>query len=617
MAQYHCAASIRLLLAVTVAGGGCVRRAPDGHEPPQGRPAALFEDVTEKAGIRFKHTNGASGKYYYIEFSPPGCAFIDYDNDGWLDILLIQSGSSDPPIPGLPNRDLPTDSDRRLIQTGVPNAAFNASKSTRRPHCELYRNNHDGTFTNVTPGSGLDRDLGYAQGVAVADYDNDGFDDVFITAYGGNHLLHNDYGHSGASPHTSPRARTFTPLFRDVTHTMGLDTPHSTGYATSAAFGDYDNDGRVDLYVCYYSPWTWSRELTCNGPRNTRDYCTPEVYAPDRHQLFHNEGARFRDVSAESGIASAKGRGLAVAFLDYDGDGRQDIYVANDMGDAFLWHNDGRGRFTDRALESGVARSEGARRMAGMGIAIADYDHSGLQSLFVTNFADLPNILFHNRGNGQFEDASADSGLGPAHGKLLSFGCEFLDYDLDGWPDLVTANGHVITQIDALSDGVTYAQPKQLLHNERSGTFRPVVDQDLLGPLAERTVSRGLAVGDFDNDGRPDILVTNQNAPPQLFRNRYSGTNHWVTFRLIGSASNRDALHARVEITTKGERQTATVRAGSSYLSHSDTRLIFGLGGYSRVDKVVVSWPSGAHTSLSNLAADRIFTVREGYGLVE
>jgi hypothetical protein len=551
---------------------GCLQR-PSVPATQTASPAAapLFADAAARAGIHFTLSNGATGKFYYLEELPAGCAFLDYDNDGWLDIFLVQSGPSEPP-----------------------------SQVKDRPHCALYHNNGNGTFTEVTAGSGLDRDLGYAHGVAIGDYDNDGYDDLFLTAYGHNFLFHNQKG-SGK--------------FTDVTGPMGLDKVHSAGYATSAAFGDYDNDGRLDLYVCYYSPWTWQTDKTCYGALHQREYCTPEAYETDTHQLFHNEGRRFIDVSAKAGLTKAKGRGLAVTFWDYDGDGRQDIFVANDISENMLWHNNGNGTFANRALQAGVARGEDGRRMAAMGIGIADYDHSGRESLFVTNFSGMPNALFKNLGQGLFEDVSAFSGVGPAHMKLLSFGCEFLDYDADGWPDLITANGHVTLHVADQGGGITYKEPKQLLHNAGNGTFTEITAPAQLGDLALPTVARGLAVGDYDNDGRLDVLITNQNDPAQLFRNQDRSPHHWVSFKTIGTKSNRDGLHARFTLTAGGVRQVATVRAGSSYLSHSDTRVYFGLGAATQIDKVEIVWPSGRRDTLKRLAPDRFYTVTEERGI--
>src|SRR5579871_810223 len=552
---------------------GCGRRPVSGQRAAAGLPGpdTLFEDVASRAGLRFTHANGADGRYLYVESTPAGCALFDYDNDGFLDVLLIQSGPFAPP-------------------GGVKD----------RPHCALFHNNGDGTFTDVTAGSGLDTDLGYAHGVAVGDYDNDGYEDLFITGYGGNHLLHNERG-SGK--------------FTDVTAKMGLNRRHSTGYATSAAFGDYDNDGRLDLYVCYYSPWTLARDKACHDGLGRRDYCTPEIYEADVHQLFHNDGDRFTDVTMAAGIAKVKGRGLAVAFYDYDDDGYQDIFVANDITPHMLWHNNRDGTFTNRAVEAGCAFSEGGALMAGMGIAVADYDHSGRESLYVSNFSGMPNTLFTNVGRGLFEDRTIASGVGVPHMKFLTFGCEFLDYDADGWPDLINANGHVQVHADTTLNGVTYSERKQLFHNEGNGRFREIVDAGQLGDLAVPTVARGLATGDFDNDGRLDVLVNNQNGAAQIFHNRDVSAHHWISFKTVGVRSNRNGYHARFRLEAGGVRQTATVRAGSSYLSHSDSRVYFGLGTAERVDTVEIRWPGGTRDVLKRLPAGRIYIVTEGRGI--
>jgi len=533
---------------------------------------ALFEDATARAGLRFRHENGAgAGKLYYLETTPAGSAFLDYDNDGFLDIFLVQSGSPEP--------------------------ASRGGAMLPRPHCRLYHNNGDGTFTDVTKGSGLDKDLGYGQGVAIGDYDNDGYDDMFVTAYGGNHLFHNEHG---------------TGTFTEVTHQMGLDRVHSTGYATSAAFGDYDNDGRLDLYVCYYAGWTWGNDKACHDAQGRREYCSPEVYTPDTHVLYHNEGSRFRDVSTESGIAKLKGRGLAVAFWDYDEDGKQDIFVANDLSGNMLWHNEGGGKFVEKGTEVGCRYGSGGALMAGMGIAIADYDHSGHESLFVTNFEAMPNMLFKNRGDGSMDDNTVISQVGPAHLPFLSFGCEFLDYDADGWPDLLIANGHV--QLKGKSyEGMK--QRKQLLHNEGNGRFREIGEAGLLGEMNTPTIARGLVTGDYDNDGRVDALFSNQNGAPQLFRNRDRSANHWVSFKTIGTTSNRDGLHARFILKAGGQRRVAAVRAGSSYLSASDRRVYFGLGRTARIESVEVWWPSGTRDVLSSVEADQSYYVTEGKGI--
>ena len=561
-----------ILLIETIFISGCnpvPKKAGTAVSPPNLVSAsALFEEVALKSGISFKETNGAQeNQLFFPESTPGGCAFIDFDNDGFLDIFLVNSGSLKP------------------------------SANYSRPHCALYRNNGDGTFTDITQGSGFDIDLGYAHGIAVGDYDNDGYDDIFITSFGGNRLFHNEKG-SGK--------------FTDVTVRMGLSRLNSTGYATSASFGDYDNDGKLDLYVCYYCPWSLKNNIPCKDASGKPEYCSPEVYATEYHQLFHNDGATFTDVSEKSGIRSVKGRGLAVTFLDYNEDGKQDIFVANDLSGNMLWKNEGNGKFTEKGSEAGVRFGNGGSLMAGMGISVADYDQSGHESVLVSNFENLPNMLFKNDGSGLLEDVSVLSKVGPLHLPYLTFGCEFIDYDADGYPDILTANGHVQMQgkgIDAMKES------KQLLHNERNGVFREITDASALGELKTPTTSRGVVVGDFDNDGRVDALFSNQNGPPQLFRNRDASANHWVSFKTVGVKSNRDGLGAKFLMTMDGRQRIAVVRSGSSYLSAGDRRVYFGLGLAQKIDKLEIRWPSGLKETLSDVKVDHSYIVTEGKGI--
>jgi hypothetical protein len=543
---------------------GCAHRSP----PRPAAPVGLFQDVAAASGIAFRHVNGAAGGFHIFETTGSGCALFDYDNDGWLDAFLVQSG----PLPGNPGL-------RR-------NALYhNGGRSPLR-------------FTDVTAGSGLE-DTGYGQAVTVGDYDNDGFADLYITGYGGNHLFRN-LGGSGK--------------FEDVTRRAGVgDTDQGPRYATSAAFGDYDNDGRLDLYVCHYCLWDPKKEKPCHDTRGARDYCSPEVYDPEVHRLYHNlGGGRFRDVSRESGIAKGRGRGLAVAWRDFDGDGRQDIYVANDLTAAFLWHNLGGGRFRDVAVEAGCAFAENGMPLAGMGIGIGDYNNDGREDLFVTNFSNQPNTLYENEGHMRFQDVSMMAGVALPHMQFLSFGCEFFDYDADGWQDLIVADGHIQLHADTAAAGVTYSERKQLFHNEAGQRFAEVTTG--LGDLAVPTVSRGLAVGDVDNDGGLDILVNNQNGPAQLFMNR-APRRHWISFRTLGTKSNREGRHAWITITAGGRRQTAEVRAGSSYASASDRRVYFGLGEASQVEQVEIRWPSGTRDTARHLAADTFYNATEGRGV--
>jgi hypothetical protein len=530
----------------------------------------LFEDDASRAGLSFRHVLGNTGRFYFVEFTAPGCAFLDYDGDGLQDIFLVQSGSSQPAV-----------------------------QVKNRPFCALYHNKGNGLFEDVTVGSGLDRNLGYAQGVAVGDYDNDGRDDLFLTAYGGNHLLRN----KGAGK------------FEDVTRAVGLSGVYGTGFATSAAWGDYDNDGRLDLYVCYYANWSHATDKKCTDiTTGLLDYCHPQLYDPVAHRLYHNTPRGFVDVSEKSGISKSKGRGLAVAWTDYDGDGRPDIFVANDVTPNMLWHNNGDGTFSNRASEAGVAYDGQGQGIAAMGIAIGDYDHSGRQSLYISNFSARPNILFRNVGN-SFEDATDQARLAFLHLKFLSFGCEFLDYDADGWPDLIANNGHVQMQKNKREPGVPQKQRKQLLHNEKGVFFREITGEAEMGALATPTLGRGLAVSDYDNDGRLDILAMEQNGPAQLLRNRSKTGHHWVSFHTIGTKSNRDGAHAKFDLRCGSLRQTAEVRSGSSYLSSSDRRVYFGLSDATKIDQVVIRWPSGTRDVLKNLSPDTFYTITEGKGI--
>jgi hypothetical protein len=528
--------------------------------------------VAAEAGLKFKHVLGATGRFYVLEPTPPGCAFFDYDNDGYLDIFIVQSG--------------------QLPKSKV---------GEKRPLCALYRNNRNGTFIDVTARSGFDKDLGYAQGVAVGDYDNDGYDDVFITSYGANYLFRN---------------RTGSGKFEDVTARMGLTSSRHDGYSTSAAFGDYDNDGRLDLYVCYYVKWSPETEKECrNSVANKRDYCTPLMYEADQHKLYHNKGDRFIDVSVKSQISKVKARGLAVAFIDYNNDRKQDIYVANDIDPSMMWRNNGDGTFTDVAVESGSAYGDNGEAMAGMGIAIADYDHDGREDLYVSNYSSRPNILFRNLGDGLYQDETKPANLGLSHMNFLTFGCEFLDYDADTWPDLLINNGHVMVHQALHDPEITYRQRKQLLRNKGKGRFDEITDAALLGDLSTKVVGRGLATGDFDNDGRIDALASHQDDAPQLLRNQVRTSNTWVSFKTIGTKSNRNGLHARISLESGGKKYIATVRAGSSFMSSSDRRVYFGLGNARRIEKVIVDWPSGTRDTFQQVKLNAFHTVTEGRGI--
>jgi hypothetical protein len=564
-----------VLIALSLLIPGCAKSGKPGVPAATSyndSKSSLFVEVAKQAGINFTADTGIGGKrLYFIESTPAGGGFVDIDRDGNLDVILLQPGASS------------------VDQLKGPRALTG-----------LFRNQGDGTFTDAIKGSGLDKDLGFAHGVAVADYDNDGYSDILITAYPRNFLFRN-LGGSGK--------------FEDVSERVGLAKTHSTGFATSAAFGDIDNDGRLDLYICYYSPWTPETDKPCKNAQGTRDYCTPEIYDADTHRLFRNTPKGFVDITKASGIEVNKGRGLAVAFVDYDQDGKQDIFVANDLSPSFLWHNNGGLKFTDKAVEAGCAYSENGSLMAGMGIAIADYDRTSRPSMFVTNFAGMPNTLFKNIGDGFFENAADTSRIAQAHMKYLSFGCEFLDYDNDGWQDLMTADGHVQLSVDT-KQSVGVKQAKRLYRNAGNATFSPIEAPEALGSLAEPVISRGLATADINNDGFVDVLATNQNSPAQLFLNRGSATTNSVSFILRGRKSNADGSHARITlISPNGQKQVDWVKAGSSYLSASDRRVIFGTGDTKGEYSAIIKWPSGIEDKVAKLKPGALYEILEGSGL--
>jgi enediyne biosynthesis protein E4 len=536
-----------------------------------GTAPGLYQNVAERAGLRFQFTNGAKGRHYLIETTGSGCAFFDYDRDGFPDILLLQAGEL---------------SDKR--------------RPSSEPQNRLYRNKGDGTFADVTAGSALE-DTGYAQGVAIGDYDGDGYDDVFIAGYGGNHLFHNERG---------------TGKFRDVTQKAGLaDTKNGPRWCSSAAFGDFDRDGKLDLYVCRYAIWSPKTDIACKNPLGQSSYCSPEMYAPEVHALYRNLGdGTFRDVSRYAGIEKARGHGLSVAWLDYDADGWEDIFVANDLSPYMLWRNNGNGTFTEVAMQAGVALSDMGALLSGMGIGLRDYNGDGREDIFVTNFSGQMNVLYRNEGKRVFTNVTIPSGIGSASMKHLAFGCEFLDYDRDGWPDLVVGNGHVNEDVEAYSQGDTYKQPKSLLRNNADGTFTDV--KEGIGDLATFRVTRGLAVADFDIDGHLDILTNNQDGAPELLRCTGPAQGHWFALDMRGVKSNPNGYHARVTLKVGGRTLFAEARSGSSYASHSQARLYFGLGEATTIEEVKIVWHgSKTVTTARNVAADRLYRVVEGQKL--
>jgi hypothetical protein len=556
----------QLMIAALLMLSGCTgARKP---APPAGSPSAiaqpgLFQDVAGAAGIRFQHASGATTDHRFAEITGSGCAFLDFDRDGWLDVFLLDAGSLD---------------------SGKP-PARNA----------LYRN-VEGRFQDITEDSGL-VSTGYSQGVAVGDYDNDGYPDLYVTAYGRNHLFHNERG-SGR--------------FKDVTEPAGVaDVDQGPRYSLSAAWGDYDRDGDLDLFVTHYVVWRPETDQPCVNALGKRGYCSPEKYQGDRSRLYRNEGnGTFKDVSERTRIGQAKGRAMGAVWLDFDDDGWEDLFVTCDLTPNLLFRNTGKGGFEEVALDANVAYGEMGTPLSGMGVAAGDYDNDGREDLHVTNFSHQPNSLFLNRGRGLFENTSVLSGIAEPSNLLLGWGCEFLDYDLDGRQDVVVANGHIQEEIARLVPGLTYAQPKSLYRNLGDGLFRSLPDG--IGDLAVPTVARGLAVGDYNNDGRPDLLVNNQNGAAQLLRNQGTGTAHSLSIELVGRRSNRDGQQARITVYAAGKRQVRRARTNGSFCSSSDPRVLFGTGTAVTVDRVEVRWPGGATVLTRHLASDRIWRWTEG-----
>jgi len=536
-----------------------------------GRPVPQLEDITTAAGITFRHTSDPS-KRYIVESMSGGVVLIDFDRDGWPDIYFTNAPTVDMAIKG----------EKSL---GV-----------------LYHNNHDGSFTDVTAKSGLTTRC-FAMGGAVGDYNNDGWPDLYVTCLGGNILYRNNGDGT----------------FSDVTAKAGVADGR---WSTGASFGDYDGDGFVDLMVTNYvdfhlddmpgfgsAPFCKYRgiDVQC-GPRGLRG-------AGDA--LFHNNGdGTFSDVSKAAGVSDPNGYyGLGVIWADFNNTGRPDIYVANDSTPKFLYKNLGNGKFSDIGLESGTAVSDDGSEQASMGIAVGDYNHTGRPSLYITNFSDENDLLYRNEGDWNFKEVSYTAGVALPSLPFVKWGTAFVDLDNDGWLDLIAVNGHVYPQVDSLPNGAGYREPKLLQLNQKDGTFCDASDQAGKA-VTEKRVSRGLAVGDLFNDGNMDVVVGDIDGSPMLLRNKGTAGRHWAGFELNGTKSNRLALNARMTVVAGGITQTDEVHSGGSYLSQNDLRLHFGLGSTTRIDKVEIRWPSGQKDTLTNLAADQVYEVVEGKGVV-
>ena len=531
-------------------------------------PAAgpvVFSDATAQAGIKFVHHNGAAGKKLLPETMGSGVVFFDFDADGWQDLFLVNS--KDWPAAARPKSALST----------------------------LYRNVR-GTFSDVTRGSGLDVEL-YGIGATAADFDNDGRADLYVTALGGNRLFRNLGGGK----------------FADVTKRAGVA---DGGFSTSALWFDYDKDGRLDLFVANYVQWTPATDLHCTLDGKNKSYCTPESYKGQSPSLYRNRGdGTFENVTRNAGLFDTSSKGLGVAMLDFDGDSWMDLFVANDTEPNRLYRNRQNGTFEDVAVSAGVAFSQQGVARAGMGVDAADYDGSGRPSLIVGNFSNEMMALYHNEGKGLFIDDAPRSAIGRATLLTLTFGCFFFDYDLDGYPDILAANGHVSDDIEKVQARVTYAQPPHLFQNAAGKQF--VSAREQAGPAFGRAVvARGAAYADYDNDGDLDVLLSVNNGPARLLRNEGGNANSLLRIQTIGGASNRDGIGARIEVTAGGRRMWQIVKTGSSYASQSELPVTFGLAAASGADSIRVTWPSGRVDTVGPQNANQLLVIEEGKGVV-
>jgi hypothetical protein len=535
-------------------------------------PSVEFKDVSTEAGIVFRHRNGATGEKYLPETMGSGCAFLDFNNDGWLDVILVNSDN----WPG-----------------------------NKKDHAtlHLYRNDRKGKFEDVTKTVGLDVGM-YGMGVAIGDYDNDGFEDIYVTGVGGCRLFHNEGGK----------------YFRDVTKTASVASP---GWATSATWIDYDRDGRLDLFVCHYVKWSREENYPYSIDGIHKTYSTPEQYVGESCRLYHNEGGgRFKDVTATAGIENARSKALGVVAFDFDLDGWPDLVTTNDTQPNFLFHNQTDGTFKEVALEAGIAVSEMGKAKAGMGVDVADEQNAGRESIVVTNFSGEQLTLYRPDSSGHYLDEAARSGIGTASQFYLGFGVFFFDFDGDGREDIFVANGHIQGDVAVRQTGVVYREPALLLRNVGNGKyveFAPGKGSALETP----TVGRGAAWGDFDNDGHPDILLSSNqgdsaNKPSEsdgrarLLKNINKTGNHWLRLRLEGTKSNRDAFGARARIRLGETTLTQIVKGSCGYLSQSDPRLLYGLGARVKVNSLEIQWPSGMVQTAPAMDADRSYFVREG-----
>lgn len=527
-----------------------------------------FTDITAQAGIRFVRNSGAFGKKYLPETMGSGVCFIDYDNDGWQDILFVNS------------MDWP-------------------DHKRHKSYPALYHNNRDGTFTDVTAQAGLDVEM-YGMGCSVGDFDNDGNDDVYITALDRNHLFRN-LGNG---------------RFAEVTAQAGVG---SSGFSTSAAWFDFDNDGMLDLVVDHYVDWSIATDKFCSLDETHKSYCTPELYKGESITLYHNLGhGRFKDVTTKAGLNDSLDKALGIALIDYDNDGWLDLLVTNDTQPNKLYHNNHNGTFTETGVAAGIAYSDVGKARAGMGTDAADYDNSGKQSLVIGNFTNESIALYHNDGQGLFTDNALAAGIALPSARSLTFAVLFFDYNLDGLPDIFALNGHVSDDIRVVQPSLSYAEAPLLFRNLGHGKFEDV-SAKVGSALRQTLVGRGAAYADIDNDGDLDLVLTTSDGPVRLLRNDAANQNDMLRVKLVGTRSNRDGIGAQVLLTTSaGQRMSAMVKSGSSYLSQSELPVTFGLGKPDSGKRISleIRWPSGQRQTVGDIHPNQFITVKENAGIV-
>ncbi len=563
-----------LLLLIAFCSSSCAGEPFPGEQAKAtvpAKPIANFIDVAEKAGLTMQNIfGGVETKKYIIETTGTGVAIFDYDNDGWPDIFLVNGTR----LEGLPSGEAPSN--------------------------RLYRNNHDGTFTDVTSKAGLTAN-GWGQGVCVGDYDNDGWEDLYVTYYGKNRLYHNEAG-----------------VFTEVAEKAGV-AGSGKAWGSGCAFVDYDRDGKLDLIVANYVDFDLA---TAPAPGQRANcvwkgvpvMCGPRGLPGAKNILYHNKGdGTFEDVTVKAHIDRTDGHySLSVSTLDFDEDGWPDIYVACDSTPSILYRNNHDGTFTDVAVTAGAAFNEDGREQAGMGTTVADYNGAGHLDIFKTNFSDDTSTLYRNNGDGTFTDATSAAGLG-LYTQYLGWGTTFFDFDNDGWPDLILVNGHVYPEVDSQHLGSSYKEPRILYHNNTDGTFSDISASAGSG-ITTAASSRGLAVGDLWNEGRMSAVISNMNAAPSLLVNQIRTPNHWIAIRTVGTKSNRDGIGARILVKTGSRILVDEVRSGSSYISNSDMRVHFGLGAATKIERVEIRWPSGLVERFGDLPVDAIHTLKEGSG---